>query len=164
MCAHQSCSYGPNMNTHHSILVAVNGRDSGWPALDWAAGEAAAHHSHLRIVHTISWPHWGLDPFGELAFDWANTNAPDRGAQILEDAARRAHTQAPHATITTQLEAGETAMAIVRAGRNDALIVVGRGRTRRRVGRSVARTVLRLARCPIAIIGTPATGKPEAVG
>jgi nucleotide-binding universal stress UspA family protein len=191
MRVHQIRSYGPNVNTHHrttdappgtsdarhdhsqhfricpegstsgSIMVAVNGGPSGWPALDWAAAAACAHHSDLRIMHAISWPRWGLDPLGEPALDWGDTNAPDRGTLILEEAARRAHVWAPNATITTHLEAGDTAITIVRASRGNALIVVGHGRTRRPGGRSVARTVLRLAQCPIAIIRTSATSKPE---
>lgn len=192
MRAHQIYSYGPNVNTRHgityaqpgtadachdhsrhdricvegstngSIMVAVNGGASGWQALDWAAAEASAHHSQLRIMYAVSWPRWGLDPLRELALGWDNTNALDRGTLILEEAARRAQVWAPDTTIITQLEAGETAVTVARAGRRDALIVVGHGRARRPVGRSVAHTVLRLAQCPIAIIRTPASNKPEA--
>ena len=184
MRAHQTRSYGPNVSTHdrtlnrppgttrtydgHAehdeclaersqdgpIMVAVNGGPSGWPALDWAAAEASAHHSALRILHAISWPRWGLDPLGELTLDWWNTTAPDRGTLILEEAARRAHVAAPRATITTHLEAGDPALTIVRASRGDALIVVGRGRHEGH-RRSVAGTVGRLARCPIAVIRMP---------
>ena len=142
-------------------MVAINGGPSGWRALDWAAAEASAHHSDLRIVHAISWPCWCLDPLGELTLDWSNTNAPDRGALILEEAARRANVAAPHATITTHLEAGEPAVTILEATRGDALIVVGRGRTRRPGGRSVARNVVRLAQCPIAVIRMPVASKPD---
>lgn len=142
-------------------MVAVNGGASGWQALDWAAAEASAHSWDLRIMHAISWPRWGLDPLGEPALDWANTNAPDQGTLILDEAARRAQWWAPDTTTSTQLEAGETAASIVRASRGVDLIVVGHRRTRRPRGRSVARTVLRLAHCPIAIIRTPVTSNPE---
>ncbi|MGK2947406.1 MAG: universal stress protein [Acidimicrobiales bacterium] len=151
-------------STHRTIMVAVNGGESGWSALDWAAAEASAHHSGLRIVHAISWPRWGSDPLGELVLDWCDTTAPERGTLILEEAARRARAKAPQATITTHLEVGETAAAILRAGRGDALIVVGRRRIRRPGGRKVARTVLRLAQGPIAIIRTPITSSDEGDG
>ena len=145
----------PEQSTKRSILVAVNGGPSGWPALDWAAAEASAHHSDLRIMHAISWPRWGIDPLGELALDWCNTNAPEQGTRILEEAAQRARVTAPTTRITTHLETGETAATILKAGRNDTLIVVGSRQTRRRDRRSVASTVVRLAKGPIAIIRTP---------
>ncbi len=192
MRAHQIHSYGPNVNTHdrttapppgssdtdigptehddvqsqsasRSILVAVNGGPSGWPALDWAAAQANAHDSDLRIMHAIFWPRWGLDPLGKPALDWWNTKAPDHGTLILEEAARRARVAAPRATITTHLEAGEPAVAILKASCDDALIVVGRGRTRRPGGKSVARTVVRGAQCPIAVIRVPLASTPGGV-
>lgn len=145
----------PEQSTKRSILVAVNGGPSGWPALDWAAAEASAHHSDLRIMHAISWPRWGIDPLGELALDWCNTNAPEQGTRILEEAAERARVTAPTTRITTHLETGETASTILKAGRNDTLFVVGSRQTRRREKRSVASTVVRLAKGPITIIRTP---------
>ena len=145
-------------------MVAVNGGSSGWPALDWAATEASAHHSDLRIMHAIPWPRWGLDELGELALDWRNTNAPDRGTRILEEAVERARVTAPHTRITTHLEVGETAATILKAGSNDTLVVVGSRQTRRRDRRSVASTVVRLATGPVAIIRTPSATKKKAAG
>lgn len=128
MRAHSTRSYGRNVNNHedttddirseqstnHSIMAAVNGGPSGWPALDWAAAQASAHHSDLRIMHAISWPRWGLDELGALTLDWCNADAPERGARILEQAAERARVTAPHTRITTHLEAGETAAVILK--------------------------------------------------
>ena len=36
--------------------------------IEWAAAEAAARGSELRIVHTFRWPRV-LDPFGNLTVD-----------------------------------------------------------------------------------------------
>lgn len=152
----------PEQSTKRSIMVAVSGEPSGWPVLDWAAAEASAHHSALRIMHAISWPRWGLDPLGELALDWCNTNAPERGTRILEEAAQRARVIAPSTTITTHLEAGETAATILKAGSNDTLIVIGSRQTRRRDRRSVASAVVRLANGSVAIIRTPTTTRKAA--
>jgi nucleotide-binding universal stress UspA family protein len=166
MRPHHTRSYGPNVNSHdlttgkippeqstnRSITVAVNGGPSGWRALDWAAAEASAHHSELRILHAISWPCWGLDPLGGLALDWSNTDAPDRGMRILDEATARARLTAPTTTITTHLEAGETGATIVRGSRDDTLIVVGSRPSRRHGRRSVASTVVRLANGPTAIV------------
>lgn len=152
----------PERSTNRSIMVAVNGGPSGWPALDWAAAEASARQSELRIIHAISWPRWGIDPLGELALHWSDTNAPELGTRILEEAAKRARVSAPRTRITTHLETGETAATILKAGSNDALIVVGKRQTRRRDRRSVASTVVRLAEGPIAVIRTPITAKRKA--
>jgi nucleotide-binding universal stress UspA family protein len=143
-------------------MVAVNGGPSGWRALDWAAAEASAQHSELRILHAISWPCWGLDPLGNLALDWSNTITPERGTLILDEAVAHARLTAPTTNITTHLVAGETAATIVRAGRDDTLIVVGSGQGRRRDRRSVASTVVRLAKGPTAIIGLSSTIKRNA--
>src|SRR5215218_5587124 len=143
-----------------SVMVAVNGGASCRSALDWAAAHASVNNSVLRIVHVIVWPRWGLDPVGGVALDWCNTSAPERGTLILEEAARRAHVLAPHATVATHLEAGEPVVAILRAGRREGLIVIGRGRTPRPCGRSVSRAVLHLAQGRVAIIRTPAASQP----
>jgi hypothetical protein len=182
MRVHQTRSYGPNMNPHNStihtttpdagtdhghsrhehdhptrwtndsITVSVNGGATGWLALDWAAARASATHADLRIVHVISWPRWGLDRFGGLVLDWHDTNAPEHGTMILEDAARRALVVAPQTTITTRLEASST---VFRSRPCDALIGIGHGGTRR-TRRSVERAVQRLAHGPVAIINAQA--------
>ena len=114
-----------------SILVAVNGRASGWQALDWAAAECAARGSPLRIVHVSKAPSLlSVDLLNGLALTWCETDARERGAQVLDEAARRARRVAPYAPISTLLEAGGTVAGVLRAGREDALIVVGRGRAR----------------------------------
>ena len=69
-------------------------------------------------------------------------------------------------TITTTKLTGVAAVAAVAPGLIFVLIpfihIVSHGRPRRLGGRSAARTVGRLARCPIAILRTPATNQPEA--
>ena len=61
-----------------SVLVAVNGRSSGWCALDWAAVEAATRRCSLRIVHVIAPPIVILDPMNGIATNWRNSTAEKR--------------------------------------------------------------------------------------
>ena len=122
-----------------TILVAVNGRKSGWRALGWAVAESALHQRPRRIVHVANWPLVTLDlldPMGLLSLDWHRSYAVDRAAHtldraklILHEAVARARLVAPTITLTAHLEAGNTRRVILRSGRDDALIVVGAGRT-----------------------------------
>ena len=58
----------------------------------------------------------------------------------------------PTPRITTHLEAGNAVAAIPKAGRSDALIVIGRSRTRRPGWRSVGRRIVRRARMPVVVV------------
>lgn len=135
-----------------SILVAVNGRASGWQALDWAAAESAARRCPLRIIHVIHDTLVILDPLGGVAVTCHPTEGPMQGARILEEAATRARLVAPEADIRTLLEVGGTAGAVRRAGRGGALIVVGRGRSKWLGFRSTDWRIGRRAPGPVAIV------------
>ena len=135
-----------------SVLVAVNGRVSGWQALDWAAAECAANRFNLRVVHVVSEAVLALDPMGGAALTSWRTVAYDHGARILDEAAQRARLVAPDVAISTHLEAGAVASVIRKRGRDDVLIVVGRGRsTWSGVCSTGSRIVLR-SRVPVASI------------
>jgi nucleotide-binding universal stress UspA family protein len=138
------------------IVVAVDGHPHGWDALEWAAAEAAARQCALRIVHAVS------RPLAADAFTWPLTVDAfgDAGAQeaaehIVSEAARRARIVAPALHITTHLQAGTTAAAVLQEGGQDALIVLGRGRKAGRfssITRSVSWQVARHASCPVAMV------------
>jgi nucleotide-binding universal stress UspA family protein len=89
-----------------SILVAVNGRASGWRALDWAAAESSVRRCPLRIIHVIHDTLLILDPVGGAALARHPIEVPTFGARILEEAATRARLVAPEAEISTHLELG----------------------------------------------------------
>jgi nucleotide-binding universal stress UspA family protein len=138
------------------VLVGVDGRARGWDALEWAAAEAAARQCTLRVVHVINWPCLMPESFaGVSAAQW------DAGAQqaaefVLSEAARRARVIAPALRVTTHLQAGAIAAAIVEASDRDALIVVGRGREAgrlRSLTSPVSWQVARHASGPVAVVG-----------
>jgi nucleotide-binding universal stress UspA family protein len=81
--------------------------------------------------------------------------APEAAERIVSEAARRACIVAPAIQITTHLQAGETAAAVLREGSQDALIVLGRGRKAARfspVTRSLGWQLARRASCPVTMV------------
>ena len=137
------------------ILVAVDGRPSGWHALEWAAAEAAARQCSLRIVHCIDSHPGSRDVFGTFSADRWDTESKDVGALVLREATDRAHAVSPALPVTTHSLLGPPAAALLQAASEDTLIVLGRGRTSGR-GRtfsgSVSGQVARRARRPVAVV------------
>jgi nucleotide-binding universal stress UspA family protein len=137
--------------THNrSILVAVDGRPAGWDALGWAAAEAAARRAELRIVHAFRLAQV-FDPFGGAP--GPQLAAVGAAHMILVEAADRARIIAPDLPISMRLLRGSPAKAILREGRHDSLIVLGRPRSEGRRTRSVTEKVLLRAQTPVAVIG-----------
>jgi nucleotide-binding universal stress UspA family protein len=137
------------------VLVAVDGRPSGWRALEWAAAEAAARECSLLILHCID-PHpvsW--DVFGTFSADQWDADTKDVGALVLREATDRAHAVSASLPIVTHLLMGPPAAALLQACAAGTQIVLGRGRPSGRacsLSASVSEQVTRRARCPVAII------------
>jgi nucleotide-binding universal stress UspA family protein len=158
--------------TAQGVLVAVDGGPHSWDALVWAAADAAATRQRLRIVHVVRWG--AIDvltpwPAGEEA-----ARACAAGELLLRDAARRAREVAPDLELVTWLEGGAgPSPALLRAGADANVIVLGRRRDGRvfggRFSRSVIRYIVRRARCPVVIVklsaraAGPATGRVAVV-
>jgi nucleotide-binding universal stress UspA family protein len=136
------------------VLVAVSGQSGDWDALEWAAAEAAARQCSLRILHAFSWPGtW--DGAGAVCMSQRDPEVRGSAALVLEEAASRARTVAPGLQVTTHLREGPTVAAVLREGRRDELIVVGRGRHDGRhaaFAGSVAWQVAQRADCPVVVI------------
>ena len=135
--------------------MAVDGRPSGWHALEWAAAEAAARHCSLRIVHCIDSHPVSWDVFGTFSADQWDADSKDVGALVLREATDRAHAVSPALPIETHLLLGPPAPALLQAASEDTLIVLGRGRASgrgRALSGSVSRQVARQARRPVAVV------------
>jgi nucleotide-binding universal stress UspA family protein len=138
------------------ILVAVDGRPSGWHALEWAAAEAAVRQCSLRIVHSVDSHPVSWDVFGTFSADQWDADNKEVGALILREATDRAHTVCPALPITTHLVMGPIVEGVLQATRDDTLIVLGRrghkpGR-RQSLSTSVERQLARRARRPVAVV------------
>jgi nucleotide-binding universal stress UspA family protein len=138
--------------TGHSIAVAVNGGSSGWQALDWAAAEAAARRSTLRIVHVVVPPTVMSDPLGGAGPVWIDVGASEAGALVLEEAVRRAQQITPESVVTASLTCGALAAAISATSHDNALTVIGRGRPRRVGMTAASRRIARNVAGPLAIV------------
>jgi nucleotide-binding universal stress UspA family protein len=142
-----------------SILVAVDGGAQGRDALEWAAAEAAVRNMPLRIMHAIRCPYDVTElPWGTSALPWG-PSAECAGAAVADEALARAQAIAPTVPITAHLLVGGTVESIVREGRQDALIVVGRRVARLgSAGRSVGGQVPRKAKSPVVMVALSGEG------
>ena len=140
------------------VVVLVDELGADDDALAWAAAEAAARGSELRIVHAFRWPR-ALDPLGSLAVD---PLAREAAETTVAEAASRAGEIASSLRITTRLFPGRrTAALIAEAHDSDhALVVIGRGR----LERSIIRRLVRRTTASVAVVGLSsedATGPSE---
>ena len=143
------------MRRTRSIVVGVDGTDSGHDALDWAAAEAAARRLPLRIVHAYTTaPSWaGLadvpPPYGDTADTAAAAN------QVLEQAVHRARYVASEIKLTTRLVMGPGASAMLAQCDEADLLVLGSrglGGVRGLLAGSVSFRVATHATCPVVVV------------
>lgn len=133
------------MNIEHSMVVGVDGSDSSWRAMDWAADIAEHAGRALRVVHV------------------GDTRAPAQetverrsyGNALLSDAIARLAEAHDHVPVEAELHEGAAAELLIDISRTAEMLVVGRGR-RGLPGvllGSVAHRVLAHAHCPTAVVG-----------
>ncbi|MFI7063740.1 universal stress protein [Kribbella sp. NPDC050124] len=132
--------------------VIVLADEHGADALDWAAAEAAARGSELRIVHAFRWPRV-FDPFGTSMVD---LTAREAAEAVVTAAAGRAARIAPSLRVTTNVHTGRQITALVAEARKDqrALVVLGHNRG---LQRTLVRRLIRRTSASIAVIGLSAT-------
>jgi nucleotide-binding universal stress UspA family protein len=140
-----------------AVVVGVDGSADGRAALAWAAREATARGSGLRLVHAWSVP--STDGIvGRHMVDALRAAAE----QLVEDEAAHARHLAPDAPVTTRLEYGDPAVAIVQSSDEAELLVVGsRGRSpiAGLVLGSVSRAVVSQATRPVVVVASDATSR-----
>jgi nucleotide-binding universal stress UspA family protein len=134
------------------VVVGVDGSEGSDRAIEAAAREAAKCGAELVLVHAWSYPYTGLrasgrhEPRDDMRLDAMRT---------LELATQWAEEFAPDVRCTPIISEDSPAKAIIDAGRDADLIVVG---TRGRGGfaalllGSVSRTVLQHATVPVAVV------------
>ena len=143
------------------VVVLVDARGSDKVALEWAAAEAAARGSVLRIVYALQWPRL-LDPLGNPAVDLRARAAAEAAVSAAVHRARRI---APSLRITGSLFPGRQITALVDEARTSdgALVVLGHNRLSRngkaaRFERALARRLNRRTTASLAVIGLSAAG------
>ncbi len=146
---------------HRPIVVGVHGSPTSWPALAWAAEEAATRRLPLSLV--CAWDsHYDLSSIGVLP------DAVRRHCEGILDAAReRVEAVQPSVEVTVQSFLGPAARVLVDASREADTVVVG-SRNYRPIhsaligGSSLA--VVAHATCPVVVVrSTDEMAKHEGV-
>ncbi|MER6096483.1 universal stress protein [Streptomyces sp. NPDC001728] len=133
------------------LVIGVDGSDASLTALDWAVDEAVRHGLPLRIVHASMWeryesvvPAWATDrPSGQVLAE-----------NIVGTAAERARRRVPDLSVATDVLAEDASSALLRVGREGAIVVGSRGRGEFAdllLG-SVSLIVAARARCPVIVV------------
>ncbi|MFE5298172.1 universal stress protein [Streptomyces sp. NPDC056632] len=134
------------------LVVGADGSGPSLTAVDWAADEAARHGLPLRIVHASLWERYE----GVVPSPTANRPSGQVLAEnIVASATERARLRAPGVEITADVLAEDAAGALLRAGWEAAVLVVGsrgRGDFRDLLLGSVALVVAARAQCPVVVV------------
>ncbi|MFI8320314.1 universal stress protein [Streptomyces sp. NPDC085529] len=134
------------------LVVGVDGSDPSLTALDWAVDEAVRHGLPLRIVHASLWERYeGVVP------TWATDRPSGRilAENIVGTAAERARRRAPDLPLTTAVLAEDASTALLRAGQEGTILVVGsrgRGEFADLLLGSVGLVVAARAHCPVVVV------------
>lgn len=129
------------------VVVGIDGSPEATRALVWAASEARMRSATLEIVHVDVFRHEVMELFGPDVLSSEKA--------ILEDAAARARAVEPSLVVETRLCEPPAGDALVAAGENAALLVVGSsgaGGLKHLALGSVSAECARRAKCPVVIV------------
>lgn len=133
------------------VVVGVDGTAAGSPALGFAFQAARQRGVPLTAVHA-----WAPDPPADLeGVHGPQAVGEAHARRTLEQALYPWHAQYPDVPVVTRLVRDDPARAVAAESCGAALVVVGcRGRRHLPVSvrGSVSRSVLRLGRCPTAVV------------
>jgi nucleotide-binding universal stress UspA family protein len=151
------------------ILVAVDDADSAGDAVDWAAAEAAAQGSPLRVVHALV-PTHPVDPYTAGAMLESVAATRSAAQRLLHNAVQRAESVAPELAVSAALLNGTVAWAVRREARAARLLVMGNhsGQTglRALLAGSVSAGLAGHAPCPVIVLrhlNSPVVGPARVV-
>ena len=136
------------MESIRPFLVAVDGSDDGWAALEWTARAADGIGAPLRVLHVAQ-------TTGGLAEVLLGPGpAPSQDNPVTNEAVARVRAVAPGVAVTTQVIAGDPKHVLPAQSRGAALLVVGtRGLSGLRgwLAGSVSRSAAGYALCPVVV-------------
>jgi nucleotide-binding universal stress UspA family protein len=153
------------MNNRGDIVVGYDGSRGASRAVEFAAAEAAAHHSRLRVV--CVWNR-AAPTVGALSGLAAPVVADDRerlATQRLDEAAALALEIAPGIDVVTEALEGNPAVELVRATENSRLLVVGcrgHGGVHGLLLGSVSHRCTLHAHCPVLVVPALVDDRPAA--
>ncbi|MEB3981604.1 universal stress protein [Mycobacterium sp. 663a-19] len=145
------------------IVVAVDGSPASNAAVSWAAREAAMRNVCLTVVHAVVTPTttWPPVPYPDSLV----VRLEDEGKKLVMHAIKIAEDAADRkVTINRELVYSTPALALLKMSDEAQLVVVGssgRGLLARGVLGSVSSTVVRHAKCPVAVIRDDDESPPD---
>ncbi|MFD0332129.1 universal stress protein [Streptacidiphilus monticola] len=145
------------------VVVAVDGSRAAEQAVTWAANEAVLRGAALRLVHASLWERYEAGT--EHDANDSSVRARDAARQMLTDQADAARAAHPGLHVTTETLAQETVPALLEAGREAALLVMGirgLGAMKGLMLGSISQRVAAHALFPVVIVPEGASG--SAVG
>ncbi|WP_406423016.1 universal stress protein [Streptomyces sp. NBC_00873] len=134
------------------IVVGVDGSEPSMRAVDWAVDEAALRGASLRLVYASLWERYEGT---SLAQDLGKSEEQVTAEDIVETAARRAHSRRPDVEVSTDVLPEEPEYALVRESSTASAMVLGsRGRSSlaEALLGSVSVTVAGHAHCPVIVL------------
>jgi nucleotide-binding universal stress UspA family protein len=140
----------------HGVVVAVDGSTVSHAAVGWAARDAAMRHVRLTVVHMVN-PAVPMYPAVALSTGVAVWDE-DLGRQVLGQAvkiAEDATRSGRDIEIKCELRCAPPALRLVEMSEHAEMVVLGnngRGALARFLLGSVSSSVVRGARCPVAVI------------
>lgn len=148
----------------HGIVVGVDGSTPSDAAVFWAAQEAAMRNVPLTLVHMVrtiepTYPQLPL-PEGVAIRQEDGEQVLEHAVKIAEDAVSEANTIA----IVSEVKASPPVPALVDMSADADMVVLGntgRGAVARVVLGSVSSSVVRSAKCPVAVIREDAAWMPR---
>ncbi|MGW0481539.1 universal stress protein [Nonomuraea sp. NPDC003214] len=146
------------------IVVGVDGSRAGLEAAAWAAAEAELRHVPLLIAHAMT--RWAVETGDGRLADVAAWMR-EGGRSVLQAARERAGHDRPEADVETTLLAGDPREALIAAGRDAELLVIGShgiGGVRGMLVGSVAHGVAGRAPCDVVLVReVPSSPRQEIV-
>ena len=140
------------------IIVAVADAGPADDAVDWAAAEAAAQGSPLRVVHAMM-PTLSVDPYTADAFTVCTAGTRSAGQRLLHNAVLRARAVAPELAVSATLLDGTVPWAVRREARAARLLVMGNHARhtglRALLAGSVSAALAGPAPCPVIVLRHP---------
>lgn len=140
----------------HGIVVGIDGSAASNAAVCWAARDAAMRHVPLTVVHMVNAavPMYPAIPLSTGVAVWQE----EQGRQVLEQAVKIAEdavTTDRAIDIKSELRCAPAVPTLVEMSKDAELLVVGsngRGAVARLLLGSVSSSLVRIARCPVAVI------------
>jgi nucleotide-binding universal stress UspA family protein len=135
-----------------SVVVGVDGSDSGRQALDWAVEEATRRRLPLHLLFA-----WSSDYAAETVAPMVPSIEEDCRS-ILEAAAADARTVSPGVEVRTSTVHAQAASALIAASRHADTVVVGSrgfGRVQSSFLGSTSMQIAAHAACPVVVVREP---------